>query len=152
MDFERLPNACRRVAVLEKYCHTKAALRVVDFRVKDSEVEVFVRERRAWAQKQCAICEWLSQAVRQLADSGSQSQLSALKSQVTAALIFTGGRLRPPDCNEALCPASCMYNERKPWIERATLLVALTNAGQKQVTSPAFGSAVDAGLQSSSPG
>lgn len=50
--------------------------------MKAGEIEVMVKERRVWAQKQRAASEWLSERVQQAANDQGGSQLVALKNEV----------------------------------------------------------------------
>lgn len=68
--------------MLEAFCSTKSAMQQVEYRAKAREVEVVVRERQRWAQKQRATCEWLSKGLLQAAVGRKTSQLASLRQQV----------------------------------------------------------------------
>ena len=68
--------------MLGAFCSAKSAMQQVEYRAKAREVEVVVRERQQWARRQRAICEWLSENLRQVAISIGDSQLAILQQQV----------------------------------------------------------------------
>ena len=72
----------RHVSVLEAFCSAKSAMQQVEYRAKAREVEVVVRERQRWARRQRALCEWLSEGLRQATVGSSDSQLAILQQQV----------------------------------------------------------------------
>jgi len=76
------PTLRSAVATFKKLAEAKAALQLVEYRAKAREIEVVVRERRAWAVKQRAACEWLLQRQYQHAVRAGASQLDALRAKV----------------------------------------------------------------------